>query len=123
LRRVSALALVLVLWLLPTPLSSLNGSGAILLGRPTAGPCSTGRANAPYARFATAPRSSASAMVEVSPRSTGGAGGGPDGWSNRLYWGDNLQVKAHLMREFRGRIKLIYIAPLSTPGAPPTPRP
>ena len=37
--------------------------------------------------------------------------GGPDGWFNRLYWGDNLQVMAHLMREFRGKVKLIYIDP------------
>jgi len=34
-----------------------------------------------------------------------------DGWVNRLYWGDNLQVMSHLMKEFRGRIKLIYIDP------------
>ena len=33
-----------------------------------------------------------------------GEGNPPDGWVNRLYWGDNLQVMAHLMREFRGRI-------------------
>ncbi|MGD8969006.1 MAG: hypothetical protein PVI07_15980 [Anaerolineae bacterium] len=34
-----------------------------------------------------------------------------DTWANRLYWGDNLQVMARLMREFRGKIKLIYIDP------------
>lgn len=34
-----------------------------------------------------------------------------DGWVNRLYWGDNLQVMSHLMKEFRGKIKLIYIDP------------
>jgi len=34
-----------------------------------------------------------------------------DGWINRLYWGDNLQVMSHLMREFRGKIDLIYIDP------------
>ena len=33
------------------------------------------------------------------------------GWVNRLYWGDNLQVMSHLMKEFRGKIKLIYIDP------------
>lgn len=36
---------------------------------------------------------------------------GEDGWVNRLYWGDNLQVMCHLLREFRGKIKLIYIDP------------
>jgi DNA modification methylase len=35
----------------------------------------------------------------------------PDGWRNRLYWGDNLQVMAHLLREFRGKVKLVYIDP------------
>lgn len=34
-----------------------------------------------------------------------------DGWRNRLYWGDNLQVMSHLLREFRGKCKLIYIDP------------
>ncbi|MFZ4580602.1 MAG: DNA methyltransferase [Myxococcota bacterium] len=34
-----------------------------------------------------------------------------DGWRNRLYWGDNLQVMSHLLREFRGKVKLIYIDP------------
>jgi len=34
-----------------------------------------------------------------------------DGWVNRLYWGDNLQVMSHLMKDFRGKIKLIYIDP------------
>ncbi len=38
-----------------------------------------------------------------------GEGDGPDGWVNRLYWGDNLRVMAHLLREFRGKIDLIYI--------------
>jgi len=39
--------------------------------------------------------------------------GEPDegSWVNRLYWGDNLQVMGHLMKEFRGKIKLIYIDP------------
>ena len=37
--------------------------------------------------------------------------------ANRLYWGDNLQVMAHLMREFRGKIKLIYIDPPFDSGA------
>ena len=34
-----------------------------------------------------------------------------DGWWNRLYWGDNLQVMSHLLREFRGKVDLIYIDP------------
>lgn len=34
-----------------------------------------------------------------------------DGWRNRLYWGDNLQVMSHLLREFRGKVKLVYIDP------------
>lgn len=34
-----------------------------------------------------------------------------DGWYNRIYWGDNLQVMSHLLKEFRGKIDLIYIDP------------
>lgn len=34
-----------------------------------------------------------------------------DGWRNKIYWGDNLQVMSHLLREFRGKIDLIYIDP------------
>jgi len=34
-----------------------------------------------------------------------------DGWRNRIYWGDNLQVMSHLLKEFRGRVNLIYIDP------------
>ena len=30
---------------------------------------------------------------------------------NKLFWGDNLQVLAHLLKEYRGRIDLIYIDP------------
>jgi len=33
------------------------------------------------------------------------------GWFNRILWGDNLQVMSHLLREFRGKIDLIYIDP------------
>jgi adenine specific DNA methylase Mod len=46
-----------------------------------------------------------------------GEGNPPDGWVNRLYWGNNLQVMAHLIREFRGGIKLIYIDPPFDSGA------
>ena len=34
-----------------------------------------------------------------------------DSWWNRLYWGDNLQVMSHLLREFRGKVDLVYIDP------------
>ena len=34
-----------------------------------------------------------------------------DGWMNRIYWGDNLQVMSHLLKEFRGKIDLVYIDP------------
>ncbi len=32
-------------------------------------------------------------------------------WINKIFWGDNLQVMSHLLKEFRGKIKLIYIDP------------
>ena len=34
-----------------------------------------------------------------------------NGWMNRIYWGDNLQVMSHLLKEFRGKVDLIYIDP------------
>lgn len=34
-----------------------------------------------------------------------------DGWRNKIYWGDNLQVMSHLLKEYRGQVKLIYIDP------------
>lgn len=34
-----------------------------------------------------------------------------NGWRNRIYWGDNLQVMSHLLKEFRGKVNLIYIDP------------
>ncbi|WP_026091849.1 site-specific DNA-methyltransferase [Porphyrobacter sp. AAP82] len=34
-----------------------------------------------------------------------------DGWWNRIYWGDNLQVMSHLLREFRGKVDLVYLDP------------
>ena len=34
-----------------------------------------------------------------------------DGWRNKIFWGDNLQVMSHLLREFRGKIDLVYIDP------------
>jgi DNA modification methylase len=38
---------------------------------------------------------------------------GPDGkpWINRIYWGDNREVMSHLLREFRGKVDLVYIDP------------
>lgn len=33
------------------------------------------------------------------------------GWINKIFWGDNLQVMSHLLKKFRGKIKLIYIDP------------
>lgn len=32
-------------------------------------------------------------------------------WINKIFWGDNLQVMSHLLKEFRGEIDLIYIDP------------
>lgn len=34
-----------------------------------------------------------------------------DGWTNKIYWGDNLQVMSHLLKTYRGKIDLIYIDP------------
>ena len=34
-----------------------------------------------------------------------------NGWINKIFWGDNLQVMSHLLKEFRGQIDLIYIDP------------
>jgi adenine-specific DNA-methyltransferase len=34
-----------------------------------------------------------------------------DGWINKIFWGDNLQVMSHLLKEYRGKVKLIYIDP------------
>lgn len=34
-----------------------------------------------------------------------------NGWINKIFWGDNLQVMSHLLKEFRGEIDLIYIDP------------
>lgn len=33
------------------------------------------------------------------------------GWLNKIFWGDNLQVMSHLLKEFRGKVDLIYIDP------------
>lgn len=34
-----------------------------------------------------------------------------DGWRNRIFWGDNLQVMSHILKRHRGTINLIYIDP------------
>ncbi len=34
-----------------------------------------------------------------------------DGWRNKVFWGDNLQVMSHLLKEFRGKVDLIYVDP------------
>lgn len=38
-------------------------------------------------------------------------GSDKDGWMNKIFWGDNLQVMSHLLKQFRGQIDLIYIDP------------
>ena len=38
-------------------------------------------------------------------------GGPKDGWMNKIFWGDNLQVMSHLLKEYRGMVDLIYIDP------------
>lgn len=32
-------------------------------------------------------------------------------WINKIFWGDNLQVMSHLMKDYRGKIDLVYIDP------------
>lgn len=34
-----------------------------------------------------------------------------NGWMNKIFWGDNLQVMSHLLKEYRGKVDLIYIDP------------
>ncbi|WLA75043.1 site-specific DNA-methyltransferase [Bradyrhizobium diazoefficiens] len=34
-----------------------------------------------------------------------------DGWRNKIFWGDNLQVMSHLLKLFRGKVDLIYVDP------------
>jgi DNA modification methylase len=33
------------------------------------------------------------------------------GWRNKIFWGDNLQVMSHLLKQFRGKVDLVYIDP------------
>lgn len=34
-----------------------------------------------------------------------------NGWLNKIFWGDNLQVMSHLLKEYRGQINMVYIDP------------
>ena len=34
-----------------------------------------------------------------------------ENWINKIFWGDNLQVMSHLLKEYRGMVNLIYIDP------------
>lgn len=34
-----------------------------------------------------------------------------NGWFNKIFWGDNLQVMSHLLKQYRGKVDLIYIDP------------
>lgn len=34
-----------------------------------------------------------------------------EGWIDKIFWGDNLQVMSHLLKEYRGKVDLIYIDP------------
>ena len=34
-----------------------------------------------------------------------------NGWMNKIFWGDNLQVMSHMLKDYRGRIDLVYIDP------------
>jgi site-specific DNA-methyltransferase (adenine-specific)/adenine-specific DNA-methyltransferase len=34
-----------------------------------------------------------------------------DGWFNKIFWGDNLQVMSNLLKEYRGKVNLVYIDP------------
>lgn len=34
-----------------------------------------------------------------------------NGWLNKIFWGDNIQVMSHLLKEYRGKVNLVYIDP------------
>lgn len=33
------------------------------------------------------------------------------GWMNKIFWGDNIQVLSHLLRDYRGEVDFIYLDP------------
>lgn len=33
------------------------------------------------------------------------------GWLNKIFWGDNLQVMSHMLKQYRGKVDLIYLDP------------
>jgi adenine-specific DNA-methyltransferase len=69
------------------------------------------------------PRQSAEARGELPlferemAERTGETRGTQDGFRNRLIWGDNKLVMASLLKEFKGKIDLIYIDPPFDVGA------
>lgn len=34
-----------------------------------------------------------------------------NGWMNKIFWGDNLQVMSHMLKDYRGKVDLVYIDP------------
>ena len=36
------------------------------------------------------------------------------GWRNKIYWGDNLQVMSHLLKDYRGKVNCAEKAPQQT---------
>lgn len=34
-----------------------------------------------------------------------------DGWMNKIFWGDNLHVMSHLLKDYRSQVDLVYIDP------------
>lgn len=34
-----------------------------------------------------------------------------EGWRNKIFWGDNLQIMSHLIKNFRDKVDLVYIDP------------
>ena len=41
----------------------------------------------------------------------------PEGWRNRLIWGDNKYILSSLLAEFAGKVDLVYIDPPFATGA------
>ena len=33
------------------------------------------------------------------------------GWRNKIFWGDNLQIMSHLLKQFRSKVDMVYIDP------------